>query len=244
MGQKIRLSLWVVVMVFTLPFSTVMAAGVSGVIKFEGTPPQMNPINMAADPVCHKAHSKPVLAETLVLGPGQTMANIFVRVKKGLPSGKTYPVPTKPVVVSQKGCQYNPHVIGVMAGQGINFMNPDGILHNVHAFPKINRPFNLAMPPAIKEKEKKFRKSETMFPVKCDVHPWMQSWVGVMDHPFFSVTGKDGKYKIDGLDAGTYEIEAWHEKLGTMTQSITLGASDQKSLNFAFSRESKQVSQN
>jgi hypothetical protein len=137
--------------------------------------------------------------------------------------------------MDQVGCQYVPHVIGLMVGQPLKVLNSDGVLHNVHALPKINKPFNMAMPPTRKEATESFAKEEGMFVVKCDVHPWMQSYVGVFSHPFFAVTGTDGKYTIKDLPAGTYEIEAWHERLGTQKTKVTVGASDTQTAGFKFS---------
>ena len=170
----------------------------------------------------------------LVLGGGNTMANIMVWVSKGLPAGKTYPAPKTPVVLDQKGCQYMPHVMGIMVGQPYRILNSDGILHNIHTLPKINPAFNRGQPATVKEMTTKFPKPEEMFQVKCDVHPWMSAYIGVHTHPFFSVTSTDGKFTIAGLDAGTYELTAWHERLGTQTASVTVSGSDTKAQNFKF----------
>ena len=170
----------------------------------------------------------------LVLGSGNTMGNIMVWVSKGLPAGKTWPAPKTPVVLDQNGCQYKPHVMGIMVGQAYKILNSDGILHNVHALPKINPAFNRPMPATVKEATATFDKAEAVFQIKCDVHPWMSAYVGVFTHPFFSVTGTDGKFTISGLDPGTYEITAWHERLGTQTASVTVGANETKTQNFKF----------
>src|SRR4029079_991505 len=113
--------------------------------------------------------------------------------------------------------------------------NSDGVLHNVHALPKINSQFNRAMPPTVKEASATFDKPEGMFPVKCDVHPWMNAFVGVFTHPFYAVTGPDGKFTISGLPPGTYEITAWQERLGTQTATVIVGANDTKTQDFKFS---------
>jgi plastocyanin len=210
------------------------ASTVTGTVNFDGKAPALKPLAMDADPVCAKKHPKPVPAEMLVLGDGNTMGNIMVWVSKGLPSGKTWPVPKTPVVLDQKGCMYVPHVMGIMVGQTYRILNSDGILHNVHTLPKINPSFNKPMPATLKETTTTFAKPEPIFHTKCDVHPWMSAYVGVFTHPFFSVTGTDGKFTISGLDPGTYEITAWHEKLGTQTASVTVGASDTKTQNFKF----------
>ncbi|HEY8233130.1 MAG TPA: carboxypeptidase regulatory-like domain-containing protein [Vicinamibacteria bacterium] len=213
----------------------VAAAGtITGAVLYDGKVPNLKPLAVAAEPMCAKKHPT-VPNEALVLGAGNAMANVVVRVVGGLPAGKSYPAPTTPVTMDQVGCQYVPHVIGLMAGQPFKVLNNDGVLHNVHALPKVNKPFNMAMPPTRKEATESFAKEEGMFVVKCDVHPWMQSYVGVFSHPFFAVTGSDGKFTIANLPAGTYEVEAWHEKLGTQKTSVTVGASDTKSAAFKFS---------
>ena len=219
--------------VSVLAFSATAVAGtVTGTVKFEGTAPKLPALKMDADPGCAKKHSAPVMSEMLVLGDGNAMANIFVRVK-GV-SG-SHSAPSEPVVMDQKGCKYSPHVMGVMTGQKFLIKNSDGLLHNVHSLAKVNRAFNRAMPAAVKEAEYTFDKEELMFKIKCDVHPWMNAYVGVMTHPFFDVTGTDGKFEIKGVPAGTYEVEAWHERLGTKTASVTVGDSDTQTLDFSLS---------
>ena len=125
----------------------------------------------------------------LILGSGNTMANIMVWVSKGLPAGKTYPAPKTPVTLDQKGCQYVPHVMGIMVGQPYRILNSDGILHNIHTLPKINPAFNRGQPATVKEMSTTFAKPEAIFQVKCDVHPWMSAYIGVFTNPFYSVTG-------------------------------------------------------
>ena len=229
----------VLVAVAVWPGVAIAASSVSGTVTFTGKAPTLRPLAMDADPVCAKKHSGPVANEMLVLGNGNTMGNILVWVSKGLPAGKTWPVPQAPVVLDQQGCQYKPHVMGIMVGQTYKILNSDALPHNVHTLPKVNKPFNRAMPATLKEATTKFDKEEPIFQVKCDVHPWMSAWIGVFPHPFFSVTSTDGKFTISGLDAGTYEITAWHERLGTQTASITVGANDKKTQNFKFTMPAK-----
>jgi plastocyanin len=167
------------------------------------------------------------------------MANIMVWVSKGLPAGKSFPAPKTPVTLDQKGCLYVPHVMGIMVGQPYRILNSDGILHNIHTLPKVNPSFNKGMPATLKEASTVFNKPEGVFNIKCDVHPWMSAWIAVFTHPFFSVTGTDGKFNIANLDPGTYEITAWHERLGTQTASITVGANETKTQNFKFALAAK-----
>lgn len=217
-----------------MPGAARRAASINGTVTFDGKPPVLKPQSMDADPVCAKKHSAPVPSEALVLGNGNTMGNVMVYVSKGLPTGKTWPAPSAPAVLDQKGCQYVPHVMGVAVGQTYKILNSDGVLHNVHALPKINPGFNRPMPANVKEATAKFDKPEPMFMIKCDVHPWMNAYVGAFSHPFFSVTGTDGKFTISGLDPGTYELTAWQEKLPPQTATVTVGGSETKTQNFKF----------
>jgi plastocyanin len=217
-----------------LQFGATAAQSITGTVTYEGKAPVMKPIAMDADPVCQKKHTEPVLNEMLLMGPGNTMGNILVSVTKGLPAGKTYPAPKEPVVMNQEGCQYKPHVMAIMVGQPFKILNNDGLMHNVHALPKVNAPFNAAMPPTLKEKTETFAKEEGTFMIKCDVHPWMQAYMKVLSHPFSAVTKADGKFTLAGLDPGTYEIEAWHERLGVQTQSVTITGKETKTISFKF----------
>ncbi|MEP6593217.1 MAG: carboxypeptidase regulatory-like domain-containing protein, partial [Acidobacteriota bacterium] len=198
------------------------ASSITGTVTFTGKAPALKPLAMDADPACAKKHTGPVANEMLELGPGNSMGNIMVWVSKGLPAGKKWPAPSAPVVLDQHGCQYKPHVMGIMVGQPYKILNSDGILHNIHTLPTLNKSFNRAMPATVTEATTSFDKEEAIFHVKCDVHPWMSAYIGVFNNPFYSVTAADGKYTISGLDPGTYEITAWHERLGTQTASVTV----------------------
>jgi len=221
------------------PGAAFAASTVNGTVTFDGKVPAIKPLAMDADPACAKKHSKPVPNEMLVLGSGNTMGNILVWVSKGLPSGKSFPVPKTPVTLDQNGCVYQPHVMGIMVGQTYRILNSDGVLHNIHTLPKVNPSFNKGMPATLKEATTVFNKPEDVFHIKCDVHPWMSAYIAVFTHPFFSATGPDGKFNITGLDPGTYEITAWHERLGTQTASITVGANETKAQNFKFTMPTK-----
>ncbi len=237
-GNNLRLAVGLVAL-SVWPGVALAASSITGTVTFTGKAPTLKPLSMDADPACAKMHSTPAASEMLVLGTGNTMGNILVWVSKGLPAGKTWPAPKAPAVLDQKGCQYRPHVMGIMVGQAYKILNSDGILHNVHALPKINKAFNRPMPATVKEATVTFDKPESVFQIKCDVHPWMTAYVGAFTHPFFSVTGTDGKFTLSGLDPGTYEITAWHERLGTQTASVTVGANDKKTQDFKFAVPAK-----
>ncbi len=212
-------------------------ATISGVVKFDGKAPTFKEIKMDADPVCLSHHKEPVFPQTLLLGDGNTMGNVFVYVKNA-PQGD-YPVPADVAVIDPKWCIYSPHVIGVRAGLEVKILNPDGTLNNVHAISKVNPEFNLAMPKFRTEVEKVWDKSEFMFTLKCDVHPWMTAHISTMAHPFFMVTGTDGKFEIKDLPDGTYEVEAWHEKLGAKTATVVVKDGAAQATDFTFSAPTK-----
>ncbi|MEM7581866.1 MAG: carboxypeptidase regulatory-like domain-containing protein [Acidobacteriota bacterium] len=216
----------------TIVFSTAAFAGsITGKITYDGSVPKLRPIKMDADPSCVQKHRSPVYPQSLVLGDGNGLGNVFVHIKNAPAySGKA---PTQAFVLDQRGCIYEPRVAGVMVGQPVKFKNSDGILHNVHGFPKRNREFNIGMPPMVKEREQVFNKPEPVFQVKCDVHPWMNAYIAVMTHPYFAVSETDGTFEIRNVPDGTYSIEAWHEKLGTQRTEVTVsGGSAQARFSF------------
>jgi len=213
---------------------TATAGEVKGMVSLDGTAPANEPIRMNADPVCVKAHSGPQTAETIVVGAdGKSLANVFVYVKDGL-GNYVYDTPTTPAVLDQKGCHYTPHVFGIRVNQPLEIVNSDPTLHNIHALPKENREFNNGQPIQGMKMTHTFTAKEVMVPFKCDVHGWMNAYVGVLDHPYFAVTGNDGAFSLASLPPGTYTIEAWHEKLGASTQSVTIGPKETKEVTFSF----------
>ncbi len=208
------------------------AGEVNGVVAFEGTAPKNEPIKMNADPVCVKANTTPQEQETYVVTDGK-LANAFVYVKDGL-SAYSFDPPAGMLTFDQKNCRYHPHVFGVRVGQAVEIVNSDPTLHNIHALPKDNAEFNNGQPIQGMKMTHTFTAKEVMVPFKCDVHGWMNAYVGVVDNPFFAVTDKDGKFSFKGLPPGTYTIEAWHEKLGTQTATVTIAAKETKDANFSF----------
>jgi plastocyanin len=188
-------------------------ADVTGKITLDGKPPAEAPIKFDADPKCKAAHSAGATTRHYVVDASGGLANVFVYVKDGL---KTKPAaPTTPLVLDQKGCLYDPYVLGVQVGQPVTIENSDDTLHNVHALAKVNPEFNLAQPGKGVKNDKTFTKPEVFVKFKCDVHPWMFAYVGVVDSPYFAVTGADGSFKIAGLPDGEYTIAAIHPKIGT-----------------------------
>lgn len=211
-----------------------LAGDVTGKVTFEGAAPKMARINMGADPVCMKAHKTPVFSEEVVVNKNGTLKNVIIFVKDGL-SGKKFSAPSTAALFDQKGCEYVPHVLAFQTGQELEVVNSDPTLHNVHSLSKDNAPFNTAQPgKGINTLHKKFDKPE-IFKVKCEVHTWMNAYMGVFNHPFFAVTGDDGTFDLKKLPAGDYTIEAWHEKYPPQTMKVKVPASGEAKVDFKYS---------
>ncbi|MDH3523940.1 MAG: carboxypeptidase regulatory-like domain-containing protein [Acidobacteriota bacterium] len=195
------------------------SGSITGLVSYSGEDTDAA-IDMNADPVCADLHEAGTESETIVASDGN-LANVFVYVKEGV-SG-SYPPPAEPLVLDQQGCAYHPHVTGLQTGQTLVIRNSDPTLHNVHAMPTKNPEFNQGQPFQNMELQKTFDQAEIMIRFKCDVHPWMSAYMGVVAHPFFAVTGADGSFTIEGLPAGDYVVESWHESLGAKTQAVTVG---------------------
>ena len=208
------------------PAATAKADGpgsITGKVSFDGEPPVRTAIKMAADPNCKPGPES--LSETQIVSADRGLKNVFIYVKDGL-GNAVYETPTTPISLDQVGCRYEPHVFGVFVGQPVEIKNSDPTLHNVHAIPKNNEEFNFGQQdekaPVV---TKTFTKPEIGVSFRCDVHGWMRSYANVVTHPFFAVSKEDGSFEIKGLAPGTYTIEAWHERLGTQTQQVTISDS-------------------
>jgi hypothetical protein len=208
------------------------AANVRGIVRFEGTVPKPKVINMSADPSCSRQHPSPAFTQEVIADSKGNLQDVVVFVAEGL-GDRTFDSPTQPVVVEQKGCMYMPHVLAVRANQPLHVVNDDPTSHNIHPTPTNNREWNKAEPPG-SSLDESFAREEIAIPVRCNVHPWMHGYVAVFKHPFFAVTGKDCSFDLSGLPPGTYTLKAWHEKLGTSTQTITIGANENRELSFVF----------
>jgi plastocyanin len=207
-------------------------AAIKGMVKFEGTPPKGKPISMAADPSCAKQHSGPVSTLEVVTDSQGGLENVLVFISDGL-GDRTFDPPKEPVVISQKGCLYQPRVMAVQANQPIEVVNDDPTSHNIHPMPANNREWNKAELPGAKVEEA-FAREEIAIPVRCNIHPWMRGYIAVLKNPYFAVTKPDGSFDLPNLPPGTYTVKAWHEKLGMATQTITIGANQTRELSFVF----------
>jgi hypothetical protein len=209
------------------------AATFTGKALFTGRKPVMRPISMDATPACARQHGTAPRSEEVIVNENGTLRNVFVWVKDGLPNYQ-WPTPGEAATLDQKMCIYQPHVFGVMTRQNIEILNSDPTNHNIHPLPRINREWNESQPPGGDKKVKSFPRQEVMIPVKCNVHPWMRSYIGVISHPFFAVTGDDGSFTISGLPPGEYTVEAWHERYGTQEMKVTVGPQETKTADFTY----------
>ena len=212
--------------------TSVGASAIKGTVKFAGVAPAPEPIRMSADPTCAKQHSQPVLSRQVVVDSKGGLQNAIVFIADGL-GDRTFDPPSQPAVISQKGCLYEPHLLAVRQNQPFEVVNDDPTSHNIHPTPANNREWNRAEPPGARVEEV-FPREEIAIPVKCNIHPWMRGYIAVLKNPYFAVTKQDGSFDLPNLPPGTYTIKAWHEKLGTSTQTVTIGANQKKEISFVF----------
>ena len=205
---------------------------ITGKVMFEGTVPTVEPIDMSQDSVCAGSGDK--TPDNVRVKDGK-IKYVFVYVKGPNVDNAKFPV-GGPVTLDQKGCRYDPHTLGLQAGQVLRVTNSDNTTHNVHPSPSRNDEFNKSQPPNSAPIEHVFNNTEVLIPVKCNQHPWMKANIGVLDHPFFAVTADDGSYTIKGVPPGDYTLVFWHDTFkeqsvnikvaanGTVTQDMTYKA--------------------
>jgi hypothetical protein len=207
------------------------AGAITGSIAFEGDPPAAQPIDMSEEPDCAAGYADGVTTQQVLVSNGQ-LGNVFVYVKEGL--SMEFPAPSQPVVLDQQNCRYHPHVLGVQVDQSLQIQNSDPVLHNINTQPTTNRGFNISQPQQGMQTSRDFGMAEVMIPVKCDVHGWMNAYIGVVDHPYFAVSAADGSYSIPNLPPGEYVLEAWHELFGAQTANVTVGDGATMEVGFTF----------
>ena len=215
------------------PIDPSIVGTIAGQVSFAGRKPKVHVIRMDADPACTKGNSAPVYAEDGKMNANGTLPNVFVYVKSGAEKYVFAP-PTQPAVLDQAGCMYQPHVLGLMAGQPLQVVNSDNTIHNVHIRPEKNREWNLSQLPGAPPIIQEFSRPEIMFPVECNQHPWMKAYIGVTANPFFAVTGSEGTYAIKGLPPGRYTVAAWTATFGTQEKEISIAPSEEAMLDFTF----------
>jgi plastocyanin len=207
------------------------ATTITGKVSFEGTAPAAEKVKTSADPKCQQMHPQGLEKKTVAVNNGG-LAHAFVWLKTGVTG--SHPAPAEPAVLDQQGCEYHPHVVAVRTGQTINIKNSDDTLHNIHPRPTVNKEFNIGQARKGMESQRSFDKQEIMIPVGCDVHPWMRSYISVVDHPYFAVTNDDGTYEIKNVPPGDYEVEVVHEKLKNQTQKVNVKAGAPAKADFTF----------
>jgi Polysaccharide lyase family 4, domain II len=214
---------------------------VTGVVVFNGTPPAPKKIDTSADPVCGTKNPN-LQTEDTVVNDGK-LANVFVYIKDGtLADSKkigdyTFQTPAEAITLDQNGCHYRPHVLGVQTNQKLKITNSDPTQHNIHPTPKFNPEWNQTQPNGAAPIEKSFARAEILIPVKCNQHPWMKAYIGVLKHPYFAVSGEDGSFTIKNVPPGTYTVVAWKEggAAGTeKTMQVTVPAKGSAKADFAF----------
>ena len=216
---------------FLLP-CLAQASTVEGTIQFSGVVPAPAELDMEADPSCAEFHGGQVFNPKIVLDENRRLKNVFVYIKEGVPV-KNYPKPAEKIILDQQGCLFVPRVLGIQTGQSLEIVNSDATLHNVNAQAKNQKKFNVGLPVQGMKMSRTFNKEEVMVMMKCDVHPWMRAYVGVLEHPFFAVTDADGHFQIKDLPPGNYTLELWHEALGRQNREITVSG-DALTVDFAY----------
>ena len=208
------------------------AATVRGVVSFSGDVPRLPPVNMSAEPDCAKLHGGRVPSDRAVVNDGK-LQHVLVWISQGL-EGKRFPVRTDIVSLDQQGCLYKPHVVAVQMGQTLNITNSDETTHNVHPLPRENREWNKSQTSSAPAIDYAFPRAEMKIAVKCNIHPWMQAYIHVLEHPYFAVSAADGSFEIANLPPGTYTLQAVHEQFGEQEMEVTVGASDSQQVDFGF----------
>ena len=215
------------------PVPEATAGNVHGTVKFTGTPAAAEPIDMSDEATCQQAHGgNPTKRVAIVAGDGG-LANVFVYVKEGLDASLQFPAGDG-ATLDQVNCEYQPHVLALSTGEQLTVKNSDTFLHNINATPTANRGFNRSQPQQGMEFQTAFTTPEVMIPVRCDVHGWMEAFVGVTAHPYHAVTPENGTFALDRLPPGNYVIEAWHERYGTQTQNVTVATGQTAEVTFTF----------
>jgi len=214
------------------PVDPKTAGSVTGVVKLEGVPRRPRNISMASVPNCAKMHSSPVKTQDVVPGENGTLQNVVVYLRGDF-AEYSFEIP-QAATLDQNGCLYVPHVVALMKGQHLRVTNSDETTHNVNATPRVNGAWNQSQPAGAVVDEV-FGHAEIGIPVKCNIHPWMKSYIAVFANPYFQVTGQDGSFKIENVPPGNYHLTAWHEVYGAKDQDVTVSASQQASETITFS---------
>jgi len=215
------------------PLDLTATGTIHGVVRLVGDPPAGSTVRMSSAADCASQHPEDAVPVGDVLVHEGRVENAFVYIKEGL-GERVFAVPTEPVVIDNKGCLYAPRVVGAQVGQAVRFVNEDPLLHNIHGTPAVATSWNFSLPRRGVDKEIHVSKPEVMIPLRCDVHPWMKGFLGVVDHPYHRLTDPSGEFTLTTVPAGTYQLEVWHERLGTRVVPVTVAAQGTAEVAVAF----------
>jgi plastocyanin len=203
---------------------------ITGEVRFTGTVPPMGTLNFGSFRECSAQHEGPVPTGDALVRDGKVQ-NAFVWISAGL-EDRVFAVPTEPVTIDQQGCLYVPRVAGAQVDQTIRFVNSDRTIHNVHGKPSASANWNVALSRQGSDRTIRVDTPEVPISVRCDLHPWMQGWIGVVDHPYFAVTGPDGTFTLESVPPGEYTVAVWHERFGRRQAQVTLEPSGSVTVDF------------
>jgi len=207
---------------------------ITGKVYFKGEAPRLRRIMMDKDPVCASLHPEGVLPEDGRVNANGTLPNAFVYVSKGAENVSSGAAPSEPVTLTQNECEYEPHVLGIMVGQPLRVVSNDPTTHNIHIMPKAGHDFDVTQQPGSPPVTDKFSKPQIMVPVHCNIHNWMQAYIGVVTNPYYAVTGNEGSFVIKGVPAGSYTLSIWTATFGTQERAVTVRAGETASVDFTF----------
>ncbi len=213
------------------------AASIVGTVHYEGEAPDPAVFSMIRDAACIAAHgSETILSNRLVVNENGTLRWAFVYIREAITGSLPVGEPA-PVTLDKVGCVYRPHVLGMQTGARLRIVNSDSMLHTVQLVAANNPSFNIALPQPGMDIVRVLANPEVMIPVRCNVHPWTQAYIGVVPHAFFAVSGEDGRFAIDGVPAGEYVVEAWHELMGRQTLRVVVAEGEESDLQFTFATQ-------
>jgi plastocyanin len=217
------------------PLDLATVGTIAGEVRFEGAVPAQTVLQVGSFAECAAQHSGPVLAGDVLVHDGR-VENAIVYVSEGL-GDRVFAVPDAAVVIDQQGCLFVPRVAAAQVGQEVRFLNSDPLPHNVHGTPQRSRGWNFMLGVKGASRATTVGAPEPVIEIKCDVHPWMKAYLGAFDHPYFAVTGRDGRFTLENVPPGTYVVTVWHERFGTRSTSVELPPTETRSIVVTFAAE-------
>lgn len=206
---------------------------ISGIVQFDGAAPEQTVAQLSGWSECAAQHPEGNPKAGDVLISDGKLQNAMVYIKDGL-GDRVFAVPTTPAILDQKGCIFIPRILGVQTDQDVKMLNSDPLAHNVHGLPQHSPSWNFSLGVKGASRTLSIPTQEAMIEIKCDIHPWMRAYIGVFDHPYFMLSGADGRFTLKDVPLGEYTVEAWHERFGVQSQKVTLGAKETKEISFTF----------